>query len=220
MQNGSVQFDARLSISRRIRGCSRFSSQRRWSTLAKTSRPNAPRSRLPSAFRIPSPKRDTIVARALVPGRVTLRATTSASTTRTPRSANSFATVDLPLPMPPVSPTLAAIGSASVRGFLWPTVLRMGLPASGTSSAGVKSPGRKGWETSELEYGERTRIRVRRWLDRRPVLAAWNTEAPHYLSGRDIAKMKNLVKYLVFILEPLLLLIKAGPARSFVQNVT
>ncbi|MDE0282831.1 MAG: hypothetical protein OXN16_17410 [Gammaproteobacteria bacterium] len=87
------------------------------------------------------------------------------------------------------------------------------------SSAGPA--GRKdGLETGIPEFGERTRIRVRRRLDRRPVPATWNTEAPNYLAGRDIAKMKNLVKYLVFILEPLLLLIKAGPARSFVQNVT
>ena len=51
------------------------------------------------------PKADTISRCAGSPGAASVRAISSVSMTGTPWRANSIATVDFPLPMPPVNPT-------------------------------------------------------------------------------------------------------------------
>ena len=63
------------------------------------------RSSVPSAARMPGPKRSTMAARTGWPGSCSSRVMASASMITAPRSASSLDTVDLPAPMPPVSPT-------------------------------------------------------------------------------------------------------------------
>ena len=75
------------------------------SSSANATLANAPRASRPSASRMPSPNRSTSFWSAGCPGSTTARATWSASTMTAPRAASSSETVDLPAPIPPVSPT-------------------------------------------------------------------------------------------------------------------
>src|SRR5256714_6997033 len=81
------------------------SRSRRASSSPNTSFAKAPRSSRPSGSRMLSPNRSTSFFSAGCPGSTTARATWSASMMTAPRAARSSATVDLPAPIPPVSPT-------------------------------------------------------------------------------------------------------------------
>ena len=113
---GIVSIRAHASAAMRGR---RISSRRaRLRSSEKTRRPRALRSREPSGARIPSPNSATTAARPSLPGLTTSRATSSALVTTAPRSFSRAATVDLPEPMPPVSPTrrTRSVGRRAVRG--------------------------------------------------------------------------------------------------------
>src|SRR5437868_6672764 len=56
---------------------------------------------------MPAPKRSTTASKAAPPGSTTWRAMRSVSTRAAPRSTSSPATVDLPAPIPPVSPMMS-----------------------------------------------------------------------------------------------------------------
>src|SRR6266446_4935972 len=72
---------------------------------AKTIAPSFWRSSSPSGRRIPRPNVATISSYAGSPGTTTSRASTSASMITDPSRRKTSATVDLPVAMPPVSPT-------------------------------------------------------------------------------------------------------------------
>src|SRR5918994_100944 len=85
---------------------------------------------------MPAPNRSTSFASAGCPGSTTARATTSASTMTAPRAASRSDTVDLPAPIPPVSPTsntqaFSAGGVSSVAGA------SSGAPGAGVASSSV-----------------------------------------------------------------------------------
>src|SRR5665647_2300382 len=100
---------AAASASRRVRaaisGWVIASRSLRARASAKTIAPKAPRSREPSGVITTSPKRWRIAARPSESTATTSRASWSASMTTAPSSRNRCATVDLPEPIPPVSPT-------------------------------------------------------------------------------------------------------------------
>src|SRR5665647_1551636 len=75
--------------------------------------PSAARSREPSAASTASPKRSWMAARPTEPASTTSRANRSASMTTAPSSRNRCATVDLPEPIPPVSPTPNMVSNLS-----------------------------------------------------------------------------------------------------------
>src|SRR5512132_235219 len=85
------------------------------SSSANATLANEPRASRPSASRMPSPNRSTSFCSAGCPGSTTARATWSASTITAPRPASSSETVDLPAPIPPVSPTRSNSGSLGRR---------------------------------------------------------------------------------------------------------
>ena len=91
-----------------MRGCTMALSALRASSSPNTSWPSFGRSSWPSAVNTSSPKRVTMSASAGVPGSTTSRASRSASTTGAPSSRRIFATVLLPLAIPPVSPITLA----------------------------------------------------------------------------------------------------------------
>src|SRR3989440_5989836 len=91
------------------------SRSRRASSSPNTSFAKAPRSSRPSGSRMLSPNRSTSFFSAGRPGSTTARATWSASMMTAPRAASSSATVDLPAPIPPVSPTRINSGSLGRR---------------------------------------------------------------------------------------------------------
>ena len=70
----------------------------------KTMSATAWRSSVPSAATIPGPNRSTMAANTSVPGCCSSRVIASASMTTAPFAASSAETVDLPDPIPPVSP--------------------------------------------------------------------------------------------------------------------
>ena len=77
----------------------------------RTRWPPAPaRSSSPSGWSTPGPKRSTMAASTGWPGRWSSRVMASASTMTAPRAASRADTVDLPEPMPPVSPTRITSG--------------------------------------------------------------------------------------------------------------
>src|SRR5665647_585195 len=75
--------------------------------------PSAARSREPSAASTASPKRSWMAARPTEPASTTSRANRSASMTTAPSFRNRCATVDLPEPIPPVSPTPNMVSNLS-----------------------------------------------------------------------------------------------------------
>ena len=92
---------------------------------AKTIRPSAARSSVPSARRRSSPNRAMTASSAGSPGSTTSRATWSASMTTTPgRSPSQPATVDFPQPIGPVSPIRTADASRRPLLELQPGILR------------------------------------------------------------------------------------------------
>ena len=95
------------------RSLSAFSSSSSLKTISAT----AWRSRLPSADTIASPQRSTMPAKTEPPGACSSRTMRSASINTAPRSTRRSATVDLPDPMPPVSPI--SITPASVVITQW-----------------------------------------------------------------------------------------------------
>src|SRR5437762_279165 len=94
------------------------SRSRRASSSPNTTFARAPRSSRPSGARMPSPNRSTSFFSAGCPGSTTARATWSASTITAPRAASRSATVDLPAPIPPVSPTRSNSGGLGRRGLV------------------------------------------------------------------------------------------------------
>src|SRR5262245_34342802 len=96
---------SRRTISTPTAGCTR--SLRRFLALGslKTRRPSPSRSREPSGRRISRPKASTSLARSGVPGAWSSWTIASASITTAPSAASRRATLVLPLPIPPVSPT-------------------------------------------------------------------------------------------------------------------
>src|SRR5436189_177254 len=73
------------------------------------------RGRAPS--RLSPPNRPTSATRAGSPGSTTRRATSAASTMTAPLRRSRSATVDLPDPIPPVSPTSSTVTDATAREF-------------------------------------------------------------------------------------------------------
>ena len=97
---------ARSSVTRAvIAGVVIASRARNASGSAKTIAARAARSNVPSARTTASPKRSRTRVRAALPGSTTSRATASASTTWAPSRCSCADTLDLPEPMPPVTPT-------------------------------------------------------------------------------------------------------------------
>ena len=90
-----------------IAGCVIASSCLRVSSVTNARAASAARSSAPSGRRISGPNASTSAASAGVPGSTTSRAIASASTMTAPRSTSIRATVDLPDPIPPVSPTMS-----------------------------------------------------------------------------------------------------------------
>src|SRR6266496_480989 len=88
-----------------IIGCSARSRRSRNTGSANARSRNQLRSMAPSGCRHSVPNASTTAVWPASPGADTAWATASASTTSAPRSANAFATSDLPLPIPPVNPT-------------------------------------------------------------------------------------------------------------------
>jgi len=76
---------------------------------------SAGRSSEPSAAITCAPNRSANLASTGDPGCCTSRTTWSASTMTAPRAASAALTVDLPEPMPPVSPTRIMSGSVGCR---------------------------------------------------------------------------------------------------------
>ena len=87
-------------------GCSRFSSQAFSSGWENIIVRIAARSNVPSDLIIFCPKRSAMNLRAGMPGSTIFLDALSASTTSIPRSIKALATVLLPLPIPPVNPTI------------------------------------------------------------------------------------------------------------------
>src|SRR3569623_1686312 len=90
-----------------MRGCKMRSSTVRRSGSSNTRVRRRPRSRVPSGCSTSSPPRSTLSCSASLSGDSTSRATTAASIPGTPRRSKYRATVDLPLPMPPVRPMMS-----------------------------------------------------------------------------------------------------------------
>lgn len=93
-----------IAMPQRTAGCTIALSFRRRSSSRNTISPSFARSRVPSSFKISAPNVETIFLRALVPGRTTSRARTSASITGMPRATSCVETVDFPVAIPPVKP--------------------------------------------------------------------------------------------------------------------
>src|SRR4051812_2112480 len=105
-------------------GCTIALSSARFASSPKTIAASAGRSSRPSGPTIESPNFATTASKPGVPGSTTSRAIASASMITAPCSASSLATVLLPEPTPPVSPTLtpATVAARHVRpasGQLW-----------------------------------------------------------------------------------------------------
>src|SRR5699024_5013364 len=107
-------------VSSRTRGCTTALSRSRAEGSAKAISASRPRSSTPAGVRISAPNSSRSRARPGVPGSTTARAMASASIRWAPSSANMVAIVDLPEPMPPVSPM------CSMRPVLPSSVLAAG----------------------------------------------------------------------------------------------
>src|SRR4051794_19869973 len=90
----------------RMSGCSRDSNSRRKVSSANARSRGHARSSVASGASADWPNRETTAAYPAAPGRDNLCATSSASSTSAPRVEKRAPTADLPLPMPPVSPTI------------------------------------------------------------------------------------------------------------------
>ena len=99
----------------------------------------AGRSSSPSGRRTPGPKRSAMAASTGRPGRCSSRVMASASTMTAPRAASSADTVDLPEPMPPVSPTRITAGA--VGGWRQAWSVAASASGSAAASAGAASCG-------------------------------------------------------------------------------
>src|SRR5262249_54375840 len=124
----------------------------------KAAAASAGRSSAPSASRIWPPKRSTRAARVGCPGSTTKRATSSASTTTAPCDRSRSATVDLPDPIPPVSPTSRIVTDATGAPIFALSVLKRATQSAEGDATDTPSGSRIGASTQRKHPHEPVRV--------------------------------------------------------------